>query len=318
MIEVVRAVSSSGAAPSRALVAAMMPEESELIRTAFERWQKSSLAMTEDHQIGLFYIAITPLLLAHAVDPNFAAVVRMLGSRSEDSSYVSKLFRCIAGRAFFSAAERQVFNAVLVSFHAGFGYMTPTILLARGAISTRVAIAQALAAGFTAAGQAHVGAVEDAMLLFRSMSTYCVDEVEKACCKVLEEYETLGRHAPGFGHPLFTKDPRIGHLRRLADALGPRVYLKTFDTLAAQVEKRFKVFPNIDSLAAAIFLSLGIQPAFGIGLLLFSRMADMLAHIIEKKQQPPFGQTSLEARSAIAALRALKTIKGGAQEIALV
>ena len=318
MIDVVRTISSSGAAPSRALLGAMMPEEGELVKRALERWQKSNLAMSEDHQIGLFYMAITPLILVYAVDTNFPSHVHLSGSCSEESDYLSKVFRCITGRAFSSPAERHLFNAVLVSFHAGFGYMTPTIFLARGAISTRVAIPQALAAGFAAAGPAHVGAIEEAAILFSSICTNRVNEFERACCDALEQYEKSGRRIPGFGHPLFTRDPRIEHLRRLADALGPRPYLKIFDTVAAQVEERFKVFPNIDSLASAIFLSLEIRPAFAIGLLLFARMADMLAHIIEKKQQPPFGQTSVQARAAVAALRALKTIKGGPPEIALV
>ncbi len=60
--------------------------------------------------------------------------------------------------------------------------------------------------------------------------------------------------------------------------------------------------PNIDSVAAAILLELGVPDALATPVFLLARMPTMLAHALQKKAHPPFGQARPVARERLAAL----------------
>ncbi|MCM3468421.1 hypothetical protein M3643_13195, partial [Staphylococcus lugdunensis] len=60
--------------------------------------------------------------------------------------------------------------------------------------------------------------------------------------------------------------------------------------------------PNIDSAAAAILLELGVPAVLATPVFLFARMPTMLAHALQKRAHPPFGQTRPVARERLAAL----------------
>ncbi|MBN3795023.1 citrate/2-methylcitrate synthase, partial [Burkholderia sp. Ac-20392] len=60
--------------------------------------------------------------------------------------------------------------------------------------------------------------------------------------------------------------------------------------------------PNIDAAAAATLLELGVPAVLATPVFLFARMPTMLAHALQKKAHPPFGQTRPVARERLAAL----------------
>jgi citrate synthase len=66
-------------------------------------------------------------------------------------------------------------------------------------------------------------------------------------------------------------------------------YLIVYDTVAARMVEQRGIYPNIDAIAAALFLTLGITPAYGTALFLCARMAAMVAHIEQARHEPPFG-----------------------------
>jgi len=257
---------------------------------------------------GLYYFGLMPLLLAYVVaskaDEKTEAVARSVEDlRVRPTDYLSSIFKIICGREFESEPERKVFNAIMISFHAGFGFLTPTVMLPRGAIGTAVPIVQAIAAGFAAAGPAHVGACEQAMKLFHQIAENSESDPGAAVDTALDDLSSRGTLVPGFGHPLFKKDPRNAHLRRLLEFSGfDSPFVRIYDLVAARLRDRFGIHPNIDSISAAVFLSLGVDSAYGTGLFLCSRSSAMVAHILEKKRKPAFGARSQDVRQWLQSL----------------
>jgi citrate synthase len=163
----------------------------------------------------------------------------------------------------------------------------------------------ALAAGYTAAGPAHVGACQvvmgDFTRIVATAPSHDATALGDHARATLEARLAAGERVAGFGHPLFRQDPRNPHLRELVRSQGiESPYLTVYDAVATTLHERRNLHPNIDAMAAAIFLTLGIAPAYGTALFLCARMAAMLAHIEEARQQPAFGGRGGERRAMLA------------------
>ncbi len=187
--------------------------------------------------------------------------------------------------------ERRIFDAVLVSFHGGFGYSPPTVLLARLSATTGTSVAQSLSAGYAGGGKYHVGAIENAMAFYeevkrtRSAGMTLREHTENHLKKIFDSGGTLY----GYGHPLFKKDPRPDRLRAVLSGMGYRSdYMEIYDTVAEAAYREKQLYPNIDGITSAILLSLGFTKEHGTGLFLLSRTSAMLAHIVEEMAQGPF------------------------------
>ena len=224
------------------------------------------------------------------------------------TDYLGAVYAVVRGAPLPAGAARTVFNAVLVAFHAGLGEVAPTIALPRGAIATRTSAAMALAAGYTAAGPAHVGACKLVMAYFTEIITATTNsasgdpsELVAQTRASLDARLAAGGRVSGFGHPLFRQDPRNPHLRDLVKAQGlESPYLTVYDAVAARMRELRAIHPNIDAIAAALFLTLGIAPAYGTALFLCARMAAMVAHIEEARKEPPFGARRADRGAALA------------------
>ncbi|MBN1871630.1 MAG: hypothetical protein JW800_03560 [Candidatus Omnitrophica bacterium] len=187
--------------------------------------------------------------------------------------------------------ERKIFDVVLVSFHGGFGYSPPTVLLSRLSATTGTSVAHALSAGYAGGGKYHVGAIENAMMLYSdikdSMGTQLSleEHVDKYINGLLARKETLY----GYGHPLFKKDPRPDRLRSILRELNySSEYIEIYDAVSTLAYEKKKLYPNIDGINSAILLSLGFTKEHGTGLFLISRTAAMLAHVVEEMSKEPF------------------------------
>jgi citrate synthase len=260
-----------------------------------------------DYQAGLYYFAIAPLLHAYALEAgNPTQLEKRLALLAEPATdYVGAIHAVVSGQPLPNGAQREVFNAVLVAFHAGLGSHAPTIMLPRGAISTRASTAMALAAGYTAAGPAHVGACKMVMTHFAHIVASAPSEKTSDLAEytraALDARLAAGERVAGFGHPLFRQDPRNPHLRDLVKAQGLNSpYLVVYDSVAARMHEQRALHPNIDAIAAALFLTLGIAPAYGTALFLCARMAAMVAHIEEARHEPPFGARRADRLSSLA------------------
>lgn len=256
-------------------------------------------------QEGLAWLGLAPLLLAHAAAGADRARVRALdarvrAARARPVGFTVLLHQLLAGLDPRDG-ERAALDAVLVAMHAGFGFLTPTVLSVRAAASTGSPLATCLAAGLAAAGPAHVGACREAMAALDTMAS--APSPAGGVDAWLARARQAGVRVPGFGHPVFHADPRVPRLRAVVTELGiGSRWLACYDRLAARLAATPGIHPNIDAIGGAVFLTLGIAPALGTGVFLCARMAAMLAHALEMKERPPFGARSGSIRAWIDAL----------------
>lgn len=262
----------------------------------------------------LLCAAAAPFLLHAAIEGRpFAADTGAGGGRAMLDAAATQAQRMLVltGATRHDAPAQAAMDMLLVAWHAGFGYITPTVLAPRVAIGTGVTLTQALASGFLASGPSHVGAALEAMhwlaALARSVPggtgapPAALDAAGRAAIDAaLDAKRTLY----GFGHPLFVADPRPPHMRGLFASRGfDGAYLTLFDACCAQADARRALRPNIDFLTAATLLELGVAaPSWGVGVGLGARIAAMAAHAVERRRRPAFGVNSATARRLLAAV----------------
>lgn len=257
----------------------------------------------------LLCAAAAPFLLHAAIEgrPFAAGASASLGAATTQAQRMLVL----TGATRTDAAAQAAMDMLLIAWHAGFGYITPTVLAPRVAIGTGVTLTQAIAAGFLASGPSHVGAALEAMNWLGALAlsvpggagapSAALDAAGRtAIDAALDAKHTLY----GFGHPLFVADPRPPHMRRLFAARGfDGAYVTLFDACCAQADARRALRPNIDFLTAATLLELGVAaPSWGVGVGLGARIAAMAAHAVERRRRPAFGVNSATARRLLAAV----------------
>lgn len=306
MVQLATLAGRYGATTANAFIAGLMGEDRAARPRVFAAEHLAASGLDRDCREGLFFFGLAPLLLAYIVESKGGRTGETLAQRLEvgqvsGAAYLPAIFFLVTGRQP-APTEQRAFDAVMTAFHAGFGGVTPTVSLPRGAASTRSAVATCIAAGYTAAGPAHVGACEQAMRLFQQIEHAQPGDPVAQTQQVLHQMLAQDQLVPGFGHPLFKRDPRPDHLRQLLAELGQQSpFLEIYDTAVALLQEYLGIAPNIDSISAAVFLSLGIAPDYGTGLFLCSRTAAMVAHILEVQRMPPFGARSEQARQWLGA-----------------
>ncbi|WP_321965911.1 citrate/2-methylcitrate synthase [Burkholderia cepacia] len=259
----------------------------------------------------LLCAAAAPFLLHAAIESRPFAAGTDGGASLDTAATQAQRMLVLTGATRHDAQAQAAMDMLLVAWHAGFGYITPTVLAPRVAIGTGVTLTQAIASGFLASGPSHVGAALEAMhwlaALARSVPggidapPAALDAAGRAAIDAaLDAKHTLY----GFGHPLFVADPRPPHMRRLFAAHGfDGAYVTLFDACCAQADARRALRPNIDFLTAATLLELGVAaPSWGVGVGLGARIAAMAAHAVERRRRPAFGVNSATARRLLAAV----------------
>lgn len=287
----IEAVAASGAGIVQAAACGLLGDLAALETIALSEATVRGLPTHPDFIQGLVSVASTPHFLQAA-----------LGYEAPGAAPTQHAEGMLAamGAPQIDALSIRVVDALLVAWHAGFGYITPTVLVPRTAIGTGVTLAQAVAAGFMASGPKHVGAAEEAMTWLKTISAHASPaDIRQAVDHALDQ---PGNLLFGFGHPLFVQDPRPPHIRTLFAewGFGAR-YLEIFDVVCAHVLERKGLRPNIDFITAAALLDLGVtQARWSVGLGLCGRVAAMVAHAIERRDRPAFGVSSKAARTLLA------------------
>lgn len=263
----------------------------------------------------LLGVAAAPFLLHAAIEGRpFAADAGTGGGASaslDTAATQAQRMLVLTGATRHDAPALAAMDMLLVAWHAGFGYITPTVLAPRVAIGTGVTLTQAIASGFLASGPSHVGAALEAMHWLAALAQSvpagagappaALDAAGRAAIDAaLDAKHTLY----GFGHPLFVADPRPPHIRGRFAARGfDGAYVTLFDACCAQADARRALRPNIDFLTAATLLELGVAaPSWGVGVGLGARIAAMAAHAVERRRRPAFGVNSATARRLLAAV----------------
>ncbi len=175
--------------------------------------------------------------------------------------------------------QRAVLDAMLVAC-AEHRINVPSIVSARYAYSAGNTFNSAMAAGILSIGDYHGGAIDNAAKMF-------LENVGKDPEQVATEMKTAKKRAPGYGHKVYTTDPRTHKLFTVAKENGLYgKYCKFAESFEVALEKASgkKLCLNVDGAVAALLCELGVDPRFGKGFFALARSAGIAAHVLEEAQ----------------------------------
>lgn len=184
--------------------------------------------------------------------------------------------------------QEAMFNACLIAFidHG------PEVLSAKAsriAASGGAAMHTAVAAGMLAAGIHHGATVlEDAAVLLKKSVA-----IKRSAESIVAESFENGERLPGYGHRVYTTDPRTTLLLQKAQELGfYDEHVKLAVAIEAELEQKKgkKICLNVDGSVAAIACALGIPTEVSAGLFLVSRTVGLTMHVAEEKKEKPARQ----------------------------
>lgn len=171
--------------------------------------------------------------------------------------------------------ERAMLDSILIStIDNGLG--PPSVTNARNSASAGNPMQAAVAAGVLGVGDSHGGAIEECARLLQMGIT---------ASKLVEKVVGSGDRIPGFGHKVYTTDPRATQIFAKARELG---FFKEHCELAQNVEavleeKKDKKIPiNVDGAIAAVVSDMGFDYRLGKGFFIIGRVVGLVAHIFEE------------------------------------
>jgi citrate synthase len=175
--------------------------------------------------------------------------------------------------------EGKLIDAILVSC-CEHSLASPSVDAVRFVASTGVPLQTAVAAGVSAIGDVHGGAIEPCARILQ-------DAVKNGISaeRILAKLKAEGRRLPGFGHPVHTRDPRKTILLSLAaDMKLSGAHTQLACALEKQSVKSLgRSLPmNVDGAIAAILCDLRMDPALGKAFFIIGRCAGYVAHAHEQ------------------------------------
>ncbi len=182
--------------------------------------------------------------------------------------------------------EGRLIEAILVAV-CDHSLAAPSVDAVRFVASTGVPIQTAVAAGVSAVGDIHGGAIEPCAELLRSAVTEGL-----TAAALFDRLKQTGRRLPGFGHPVHQCDPRTAVLKAIASDLGlsgaHTVLVCDLELLLSQ--RLSKPLPlNVDGIIAALMCDVGIDPRLGKSFFIIGRAAGFIAHAYEQMtHEKPF------------------------------
>ena len=240
---------------------------------------------------GLYLFAVVPVIIAFLQSNRAYNFVK--SKVDQIRNYVDIALLAFSQNEHSNPKIKLLFDKLLIAFYAGFGIITPTIVLTRFSASTYAPMRLNLIAGLTGSGPAHVGACKETMFFLENIKSKSQHEIRQEISITIKN----GKKISGFGHPLFYRDPRNEPLELLTThCLSSNSYMKLYQQVSEIMFSEYNLRPNIDAIAAVILLELDIEKELGSVLFLYARMPSMIAHALEKKSRPAFGFKRSEAR----------------------
>jgi len=175
--------------------------------------------------------------------------------------------------------EGKLVEAILVAV-CDHSLASPSVDAVRFVASSGVPLQTAVAAGVSAIGDVHGGAIQPCAELLREAVAQGFD-----ADKVFEDLKRKKERLPGFGHPVHQNDPRTKVLLAMAAEFG---LSDRHTKLAVELEKRSeqrvgKRLPlNVDGAIAALMCDMGIDPRLGKAFFIIGRAAGFVAHAHEQ------------------------------------
>jgi citrate synthase len=179
-----------------------------------------------------------------------------------------------------TGAEGKMVGVLLVSC-CEHSLASPSVDAVRFVASCGVPLQTAVAAGVSAIGDVHGGAMEPcAVVLKDAVAT------GKDAAAVVREFRNSGRRMPGFGHPVHRQqDPRVVALLELAaewDISAAHTALAHDLERCLEQELGRRLPMNVDGVIAALLCDMEIDPALGKTFFIVSRAAGYAAHAYEQ------------------------------------
>jgi citrate synthase len=289
----------AGVPPMRATISGLAIGVEDIICQIMDR-RARDIKLSTEHVRGIVLFAILPRLL-------IASITRVQTESLESVEKLGFSGRILLGlgaeKARAAKAESvKAFEAALVSLQAGLGFVNSAVLLARIAAGTKTDLERALIAGLTGCGRSGAGESDKAIeLLLELQNCKEADASSKMFRKKIIQWCLNNNGTPGFGHRLFRIDPRAQKLyAHLKYDLGwKNDGFRKYESLCKVMLCDFGLYPNVEGLAAVVFLELGLPAKCATGLVLCMRSAAMTAHIFERRKRPTSGVTSATARAFI-------------------
>jgi citrate synthase len=186
--------------------------------------------------------------------------------------------------------EGKLVEAMLVAV-CDHSLASPSADAVRFVASSGVPLQTAVAAGVSAIGDVHGGAIEPCAKLLQEAVAQRMNADE-----IFARLKREGQRLAGFGHPVHERDPRTTVLLAMADEMqlsGPHAQLAR--ELEEQSEhsagKRLPL--NVDGAIAALMCDMGIGPALGKAFFIIGRAPGYVAHAHEQMtQERPFKAAS--------------------------
>ncbi|NYT24626.1 citryl-CoA lyase [Alcaligenaceae bacterium] len=209
--------------------------------------------------------------------------------------FVDVLCLTVTG-AFPDANQRRMINMFLVT--ATDHGLTPSALATRLTLhGAPESLQGAVAAGLLGAGSRYLGVSEYAarfmqrhLAEFKARQGPAEGDMDAYADIVVSAERKAGRRMPGFGHPIHVEaDPRSAKVLRMAKECGYAGEHCRFALALSEAAGRASGKPvplNAAGAKAAVMLDMGMSPEFGKGLTLIARVAGLLAHILEEREQP--------------------------------
>ena len=188
--------------------------------------------------------------------------------------------------------EGRLVEAILVSC-CDHSLASPSADAVRFVASCGVPLQTAVAAGVSAIGDVHGGAIEPcAKLLEQAVAD------NKPGTQVLRDLKTKGQRMPGYGHAVHKNDPRTAVLLSLAEEwklAGPHTRLAREIEQATEAVIGRHLPMNVDGVIAALLCDMGIDPALGKAFFIIGRAPGYTAHACEQMtREKPFKAASHE------------------------
>lgn len=177
--------------------------------------------------------------------------------------------------------ESEMFNTILSSC-IDHGVGNPSTVAARTVQSGGNSMNTSVAAGISALGDKHGGAIEECMELLQS---------DRSAEEIVEEKLENGEKIPGLGHKVYSDgDPRAQKMLEKAENLGLKEEFteKMLEVQRVFAEEKVDLVLNIDGAIAGIMSDLGFEPELGKGFFIIARTPGLVAHVREEMDEDDF------------------------------
>jgi len=185
-----------------------------------------------------------------------------------------------------AGGEGKMVEAILVCC-CEHSLASPSVDAVRFVASAGVPLQAAVAAGITAIGDTHGGAIQPCAEILKEAVA-----AKRSAPDLLAGLRAEKKRMPGYGHRVHTDDPRSHVLFDMAKTLGVFgahcSYARELEIASEQVFGR-RINLNVDGAIAAILCDMGIEPALGKSFFIIGRAPGYVAHAYEQMtRERPF------------------------------